>query len=248
MALSIVKLLSVALTYTLATRILTLEEPASNRTKQPMRPGCWGRHYWSAGLKAPYYIDPLPYLRRPAPPKDRCRLIGTYAECNQHYVFHEDYNKFGACHWWRDPLFNTTVCSIDGAMSNAMNMAAQMQPDECDPEFIQEDIPGGYAQFYKDGCVATLCGRANFMAENHYSPWPRDYSMWFKFWAPMANMWGWAETFERKCIVPHVPFEWTRVVWREEIFVDKVYYNGTDVNWDTSQCPKQTEWTDTRLP
>ena len=37
MALSIVKLLSVALTYTLATRILTLEEPASNRTKQPMR-------------------------------------------------------------------------------------------------------------------------------------------------------------------------------------------------------------------
>ncbi|CAE7808137.1 unnamed protein product [Symbiodinium sp. CCMP2456] len=130
------------------------------------------------------------------------------------------------------------MCSVDGGV----NMAAQMQPDECDPDFIGQDIPGGYYQFYKDGCIATMCGRQKWMG---VSPWPRQYGMWKMFWDPMPNMWGWAKAIQRKCIVPP---EWTRVVWVEEIFYDMVYDDGTNLNWDTSKCPEQTEWTDIRLP
>ncbi|CAE7498335.1 NPHP3 [Symbiodinium sp. KB8] len=113
MAVSILLLLSAALTCSsLATRILTVDEPAGNRTQQPLA-GCWGRTFIGGS--------------------DGCRTLTSYDACTNRYVFDRHHNKFGACQWFRG-----IQCVFDYEYD-----MPPLLPEECDKGFIaiQERCP-----------------------------------------------------------------------------------------------------------
>lgn len=244
MALSMLLLLSAALTCSsLATRIVTVDEPAGNRTQQPLA-GCWGRTSFG-GL-------------------DGCRILTSYDACTNRYVFDRYHNKFGACQWW-----GGVQCVFD--YEHAM---PPLLPEECDKGFIEQNIPGGYTKFYRDFCIEELCiirqrggwdsdegdsdegkGFWDQMRNFRFSywkfvpypeavpglpdrggPWPQDYGdlRWMKH--RLQGYLGWAQAIQERCPVPPA---WTGVWWSQDLFADLIYSDGSDLYWSENQCRRR---------
>ena len=123
------ELLSAALIYTsLATRIQAVDEPANNRTQQPLA-GCWARTFWhneayGKGWSEDYHGS------------GDCNHL-AYDACINRYVFDWHRNKFGACQWWRGK------CAFSSETDEP-----PLPPEECDKSFIEQNILGGYTKWY----------------------------------------------------------------------------------------------------
>ena len=245
MALSIVELLSAAaITYTsLATRILTVDEPASNRTQQPLA-GCWGRTFSHQGPAG-------------------CREI-AYDACMNIYVFDRGLSKFGACQWWRgwgcyfnyvadEPQLLPEECDRGFIEQNIPGGYTTWYRDFCIKEICRIPDDGGWYSdegegFWDQMWKSVFEPRLSMWNAVPYpkpvpgrpdlptGPWPRDYSglRWAKY--RLTGFVGWAQAIQENCPEPPA---WTGVWWTQDLFADMLYSDGTDLYWDQSQCRRR---------